>query len=383
MFPSSGAPDLPAFLRAHIAASGPLRFDAFMDACLYHPEWGYYRSGTTRVGKEGDFITSVSATQLFGRLMASQFSEMWHVLGKPAAFTIREQGANNGQFAADVLAALPGIDPACAAVTRYEIVEPDPGSRQRQQHLLAPLAGSCAAITWRDSLGGLEPATGVFFSNELVDSFPIRLVIFQPGGWLERCVAIDAEGAFAWHDRAADDPELAAEIVRWELPPVPGYIAELNLRAGSWMRDVAGSLDRGFAVTVDYGFEAETLYHPDRTCGTLQSFLKHQATDRPLSEPGRQDLTAHVNFSLLLEEGKKAGLGHAALLDQHHFFVGLGEQSVLKEDGAPLSPERMKELRAFQTLIHPAHFGTTFKFLVQAKGFDRWPALSGLKYGRI
>ena len=76
-----------------------------MEQALYHPAHGYYSSGRAKIGRAGDYFTSVSVGPLFGRLMAAQFAEIWETLGRPADFTIVEQGAHGGEFARDVLAA--------------------------------------------------------------------------------------------------------------------------------------------------------------------------------------------------------------------------------------------------------------------------------------
>ena len=47
-----------------------LPFDEFMELALYHPNYGYYTSARKRVGTDGDFITSVSVGQCFGKVLA-------------------------------------------------------------------------------------------------------------------------------------------------------------------------------------------------------------------------------------------------------------------------------------------------------------------------
>ena len=44
-----------------IKEGGPLSFSRFMELALYHEDFGYYTDPSrTRVGKTGDFATSVS-----------------------------------------------------------------------------------------------------------------------------------------------------------------------------------------------------------------------------------------------------------------------------------------------------------------------------------
>src|SRR6201985_904721 len=107
-----GNPDLIQCIRAEIDKHGPISFARFMEQALYHPEFGYYSSGRCQIGRKGDYFTNVSVGPLFGRMLATQFQEMWEVMGQPAEFTIVEQGAHHGDFAKDVLTAMPDFPAA-------------------------------------------------------------------------------------------------------------------------------------------------------------------------------------------------------------------------------------------------------------------------------
>ena len=99
----AGNPALVDLIRAKIRRDGPVTFAWFMEQALYHPVHGYYSSGRCAIGRRGDYFTNVSVGSLFGRLLAAQFAEMWELLRRPDDFTIVEQGAHHGDFAADVL----------------------------------------------------------------------------------------------------------------------------------------------------------------------------------------------------------------------------------------------------------------------------------------
>ncbi len=51
-----------------------MRFDRFMERALYHPEYGYYRSEKPRLGREGDFFTSVSVGRSSGACSPGSFA---------------------------------------------------------------------------------------------------------------------------------------------------------------------------------------------------------------------------------------------------------------------------------------------------------------------
>jgi SAM-dependent MidA family methyltransferase len=346
---------LAEIIRDEIARCGPMPFRRFMELALYHREHGYYASGRASIGRKGDFFTNVSVGPLFGKLLARQFEEMWENLQRPMEFTIVEQAANDGQFASDVLTALREVATECFARTTYRIVEPFAPLEARQRERLVGLP-----VTWSRSIEELPSFTGVHFSNELVDAFPVHLVRWNGTQWHEQHV-VSADEAFMFTDCGLSDEALVAACGRIPLPLPPGYTTEINLAAADWIREVATRLERGFVLMVDYGHLREDYYSLERHEGTLSAYRQHRRERDPLQDPGETDLTAHVEFSTLMEVGSAAGLRVVGFTDQHHAMVGLG--ALHFSDGSP-SPE----LRAFQTLMQPTLMGRAFKFLSFTKG---------------
>jgi SAM-dependent MidA family methyltransferase len=83
-------------------------------------------------------------------------------------------------------------------------------------------------------------------------------------------------------------------------------------------------LRRGFVLTIDYGDRARALYSRDRREGTLLCYYNHTFNDRPLTRPGEQDITAHVNFSALIEEGRRHGLRLSTFTTQRAWLQSMG-----------------------------------------------------------
>ena len=196
-----GSPDLVDYIRETMRQRGPVAFAWFMEQALYHPEFGYYSSGQCAIGRRGDYFTNVSVGPLFGRLLAAQFAEMWEILGRPGDFTIVEQGAHYGEFAGDVLDEARERTPDFFSALRYSVIEPFPVLEARQKERLR---GFTEKVTWRKSMDDLEPFTGVHFSNELIDSMPVRL-ISRAGNedWKERLVDRTGDG-FGLANQAGD-----------------------------------------------------------------------------------------------------------------------------------------------------------------------------------
>jgi SAM-dependent MidA family methyltransferase len=81
-------PPLTEIIRREIAEQGPMPFHRFMKLALYHPEHGYYSGGKARIGRGGDYFTSVSVGPLFGTLLARQFVENLGAVGATGAFRL-------------------------------------------------------------------------------------------------------------------------------------------------------------------------------------------------------------------------------------------------------------------------------------------------------
>jgi SAM-dependent MidA family methyltransferase len=367
-------------IRTEIGRKGSIPCERFMELALYHPAGGYYRREREkpRAGRKGDFFTSVSAGPLFGRLLARQFLEMWEKMGRPAPFWIVEQGAEDGRLALDILAWCRDEAPDFFAALRYGIFEIGSPSRGAQEKVLAA-AGFEKKTAWigdMDNWEGRRIVAGVFFSNELVDAFPVHRVVRRDGAWREFHVALDEQGRFAWGERKIEDAALG-EAVK-QLPTLDGYATEINLRARRWMEWLAQTWVFGYVVTIDYGFPASIYYAPFRTQGTLSGYREHRRVEDLLAEPGSCDLTAHVDFTALARIGEKAGLAMLGFLDQQHFLTGIAHDEL--EDRAGPKAGIAENLRAWQTLTHPDYLGTRFQVLVHAKGAPA--TLAGLRYAR-
>lgn len=373
---NSGNPVLIDFIRGAIRQTGPVTFEWFMEQALYHPEQGYYSSGRCALGRRGDYFTNVTVGPLFGRLLAAQFAEMWENMGRPDDFVIVEQGAHHGEFARDLLKASQERTPEFFAILRYWIVEPFSIMRMRQQITLGEFAEK---LKWEASLIDLDPFCGVHFSNELVDSMPVRLVRRPPerGSWEERCV-VEAGDGFDFISAPITDADLRAHL--GAIPQHPGpYETEVSLPALKWIETLARKLTRGYVVIIDYGYPREIYYSPARTSGTLQCRAHHRVVESPLTNIGEIDITAHVDWTALAERAQRHGLTVAGFTDQHHFITGIAAALMREEFESIADPSSR---RALQTLLHPELLGTIFQVLALTKDVISSGSLSGFKFAR-
>lgn len=366
-----GCPELIALIAAEIRARGPMTFARFMELALYQPQHGYYASGRAEIGRGGDFFTNVSVGAIFGQLLTAQLREIWEQMGEPRPFHLVEQGASDGALAADLLGELRERHRDVFEAVIYTVIEPFAPWRSRQQKNLAPFA---PGVRWVSTIHQMEPFAGVHLSNELFDALPTHLVqsLGNSKGvlWQERCVTVAAD-AFAFALTPIEDRELLSRVS--QLPPRPaGYRTELNLAATRLMEAIAGKLERGLILAIDYGFNASDFYAEERTEGTLQVRAGHRKLHSPFEGIGCADISTHVAWSSLAQAVRAVPFGFA---DQHHFLTGI--LSGLSDEPAFW---RSANKRALQTLLHPEMLGRSFQVLALAKNFSG--ALSGFRFAR-
>ena len=354
-----------ALLSDQIHRNGPMRFDEFMQISLYQQDMGYYASGQTRPGAQGDFLTPVSPGPVLGQLLALQITELHSFLNTPPTFHLIEQGADRAHLALDILSALSQKHSHLLSSLHLHLIEPSPALAQKQKVTLDPFL-SKLSIHWHPNLVSLpalsEPA--YFFSCELIDSFPVRLIRFNSGQWHERWVTLNQDH-LDWLDQPAS-PELLRQIHHWSIPTIENFCAEIRPAVSPWMQLLSQKIQQGLLLTLDYGFVASDLYHPSRSAGTLVALRQHTPSPNPLASPGDQDLTAHVNFTEIIDEGNRSGWQSYGPLP---FLSALTHQATpLLRDEPALSE---KWTRNFQHLTHPSFFGQTHSALLQSKNLPR------------
>lgn len=345
-------------LRDRIAqAGGWLPFHDWMATVLYAPGLGYYAAGTQKLAlrsdpsrgltPSGDFVTSPEISHAFGYTLAQQIAPILAELENP---TVLEFGAGSGQLADDVLTALQTL----GVEVPYQILEVSADLKALQQQTLAH---------WGDRVNWLATTptrfVGVVLANEVLDAMPVHLVGWDSAGYgLERGV-VWTEAGFAWQDHLA--PDHLAQALASRMPPLPGYVTELNLAAEAWVGHLASWLTQGVALLIDYGFTSREYFHPQRHRGTLMCHIQHRAHDDPFFAPGLQDITAHVDFSAMAMAAQSSGLDVLGFTSQARFLLNAG----LADQIHALSPA---DKVAVKTLVSEAEMGELFKVLAVGRG---------------
>lgn len=321
------ASPLEAKLAERIERHGPLLFSEFMEAALYDPEHGYYsaarRALAEPTGIAGDYYTAAQVQPVFGRIVREALRRIREELSLPEPCTVADWGAGRrlmGEF-------LGGF--------RYLPVE----------------AGQAAP----------SPFEGIVFTNELFDALPVDVVHGTAEGCRLRRVAW-REGAFRWIDAepVAGEWEEYARRLEERLRENGEWILEIPVRMEAVLRQISSVVRRGALIIIDYGYtEREVIRFPR---GTLMSYRRHAASEDVLRNPGLQDITAHVPFTLLERMAARMGWKAGGLENLSSWLLRAGERDMFAAALHADSEDHAARLRLqLKTLLFG--MGETFRVL--------------------
>lgn len=314
----------PAFAQAFLALSGAerrLTFADFMRLALYHPELGYYRKDTARVGYAAgtDFYTASTSGAIFGEMVAAACVALLEGEKAAAAHTFVELGAEPG---GGVLA---GASHPFAGALTVRVGEP------------MKIEGKC-----------------VVFSNELFDAQPLRRFVRRGDGWRELGVELGDDGL--------REVELAAAHESWLPAGAPeGYVFDAPRAAAELAATIAAQPWTGLFVAFDYGKPYAELAS-ETPIGTARAYFKHTQSNDLLARPGEQDLTGHVCWDWLATALADGGFARPQVESQEAFFIRHSASFLAKAMATEAGRLSQRKLALMQ-LLHPSHLGQKFQVL--------------------
>ena len=328
-------------LSRQIAAGGPISVAHYMAEANQH-----YYGTRDPLGAAGDFTTAPEISQMFGELIGLCLADMWMRSGSRPEVHYVELGPGRGTLASDALRAM-----ASASLhPRVHFVETSPSLRERQRALIPN-------VSHHDAVSSLpEQGPLLVVANEFFDALPVRQLVRVGQEWRERVVV-------------RPDPEQPAHFA-----PMPGYrrvesgipamasdapegtILEMPLAGSAIALELAHRIARqgGAAIIIDYGYEGPA------TGDTLQAVRAHRFAD-PFFEPGESDLTTHVDFTMIGNMARQAGLHVTRTVGQGAFLRQLGIDA-RADQLSRTAPARAEEVEAARhRLTADDAMGTLFK----------------------
>lgn len=336
-------------IRERIGEQGSISVADYMALALAHPEHGYYRKQDP-LGARGDFITAPEICQIFGEMIGVWAAQLWIQMGG-GPISLVELGPGRGTLMADALRATKKVPEFHDSITIH-MVETSP-TLAHAQYLT--LRHEHPRVEWLDSIDQLPDSPSIIIANEFFDALPIKQFVMTDDGVRERRVAWnEAQQEFIFTEGPA-----GLQLAKSGQAIPTGTIMEQCPAARSIMRTLAARLKThgGAAIVIDYGYFGDA--HHD----TLQALKSHQFWP-VLKEPGEADLTAHVDFSTLMDIAKDAGLFVPPLVNQGEFLVRMGAQLRLEQLlKHATSTQRDPLITGLQRLISPQAMGELFKVM--------------------
>ena len=308
---------LAAFLRDQIQSRGPISFHRFMDAALYHPEWGYYTRPRDPFGVKGDFYTAEQLQPAFGILIRNIVQQLL----PSSEATVVELGAGRGEMA------------PYFSRWRYLPIDVRRGALPASFH-------------------------GLVFANEFFDALPVSLIERRANNFHEVLVAYAGERFHFTHGPSVD-AHTASYIAKYLPNLADGQRIEVNLAALDSFDSINARLDRGYLLVIDYGYTTTELIRFPQ--GTLMSYRAHRASDDVLADPGERDITAHVNFTALRAHAESLHWRTVRIESLTQTLLRAGEADQFQE-ALGASPQSRQHLK---TLLFS--MGDMFRTLLLAK----------------
>lgn len=356
-----------------------MTFAQFMQTCLYSPRGGFYASRDNRISTH--FGTSPTSHPVFGALIARQLEQMWHLLGDPPVFHVIEAGSGDGALAQSIVQACWRMAPRFAQALYYVAADYEPRGLQSTDHIVDWDNGTGVGVrrVKTEGLRAFRNVVGCILCNELIDNFPVHRFAVRDGSIKEIFVTLVGGNLTEILDEPSS-PRIEERLTSLGLSLSDGYRGEVNLAMEDWTGQLAGALERGFILTIDYGQLATDLYSPQNHQGTLVCYHRHAVSSDPYQYLGQQDITCQVDFTSLMRLGEQHGLATVGYTLQSQFLTNLGFSSFLDQlQSQRLSAARMELSRmAMMTLVDPEEYGG-FKVLAQVKGSGLGTPLLGFQ----
>lgn len=322
-------PSLADRLRERIRLDGPISVEAYMAECN-----AYYYATRDPLGAAGDFTTAPEISQMFGEMVGACLADCWRRAGSPANTIYAEVGPGRGTLAADALRLMRKA--GFAGETHF--IETSPALRKIQ-------GGAVPGVCFHDAVEQLPRAPLLLAANEFLDALPVRQWIDGE----ERTVTLNGDRVAFSRDGQIQEDSPAREAAT-------SVLAAHLVRHG------------GIGLIIDYG-------HAVSAPGdTLQAVRGHRFAD-PLTDPGEQDLTAHVDFAAVRRSAEDAGAAVSGPVGQGDWLRRLGIEQRAQSLIASNPAKRHDVEQALHRLCGRDEMGKLFK--VMAIRAPEWPEPAG------
>tara|TARA_Y100001968_G_scaffold67445_1_gene58358 strand:- start:4568 stop:5704 length:1137 start_codon:yes stop_codon:yes gene_type:complete len=309
-----------------------------MDWALNEKSNGAYATGTLKIGKEGDFVTSPSLGCDFAELLAVQivdwFDQLDNANDKLTRLCLIEIGPGEGQLSKDLIKAIDLISPSLLNRIELILIEENEGMMKRQKENLKELPIN--KIAWKSIRQLSEsPVEGIILANEFIDALPVERLIFRNKKLYRQGIQMfenDGDRYIKYIDLPLTQ-ELSSSInevcssMGFLMPPAgikEGWSTEWHNNLNNILFDLDSILTRGILLVIDYALESFRYYNSTRDSGTVIAYKKNKTSTNILNEPGNWDITTHICLETLFFYAKENRWNYMGHVRQGEALLALG-----------------------------------------------------------
>ncbi len=340
-----------------------MTMEQFMEWALYHPDYGYYMSEQKKIGKNGDFYTSSSISDVFGKVWTDVFAKTIHE--QELDPIVVEFGAGTGRFAKQVL--LSWKEKGFGQQLSYIIVEKSPYHRQLLQNELTGFSSVTIFSSFEEMKDSYPDFKGIIFANEVLDAFPLRIFQKQKNNWFEKVVRFDADkDEIRYNYIKTSDNSLLDKLFATRRSD---FDLEMSFQMMNWLKDLyEWTAGNSVYFFVDYGYRGEEWNRDALKGGSIRGYHKHKIENNPLVYPGDMDITYHVDWDQVENAAKEQGIETIYFSMQGEFLLKEGMLALLNdvEGTDPFSAEH-KRNRAIRSFLLDSTLANGFQVMVQQK----------------
>ncbi len=333
-------------------------FSDYMTQWLYG-EKGYYAS-MPKIGKDGDFYTSVSTSIFFGGSIANYLLSVVDGGFLSPSTAVVEIGAHRGYMMADMIQFIYTLRPEFLETLSFVVVEPLDNVREAQREYFASSFGNKVNINIVKSLKELNCDEAFVVSNELFDAFTCELIHNDKMLYIH-------EGRAVFGGLSSEAKELKDKynVTRGEVSlGVDGFVKQINK---AFKKYEFVSFDYGqmgargeISLRVYKNHKSYPFFELTTYGGSEDSFSKFFANS---------DITYDVNFTQIKDEFDKHGARLKKFCTQMVALSDFGISDLLEILHQNVDEKAyVNEVSKVKQLLLPEYLGERFKMINFTKG---------------
>ncbi len=343
----------PSLKKFKITSKKPLPIDDFIEKILYEPKIGYY-SSKDPFGKNGDFITSPTISNLFSEIIGIWLISAWEKMGKPEIFNFVELGPGDGSLTKVIISTLKNFPELNKAIKIY-LYEKSLFLKKLQKQNIAN-----KRIKWIKNFNSIKKGPVIFFGNEFFDAIPIKQFSNINNELFEKCYSVNEnvdiiEKFIRSNKKDVDQIMTFGTLKKLKFIEFPKKgLIELN--------PIIKKINKlsGGILLIDYG------YLNSNNSNTIQAVMgnKKISNETMLKNLGKADITSLVNFNLLKEYFLKNNLKVKKVVTQRFFLERMGiieRAHILEKKRTNEGQKYVKE--TLSRLLEEKQMGSLFKVI--------------------